>query len=94
MILKGIIFDVDGTIADTEEIHRQAFNQVFDEFNLDWHWTVEDYHQILSISGGIERFKQCLKEDMNLASSIADPLEFIQKMHQRKSENISCITCQ
>ena len=34
MKLKGIIFDVDGTIADTEEIHRQAFNQAFSDFNL------------------------------------------------------------
>ena len=39
MKLKGIIFDVDGTIADTEEIHRQAFNQAFSDFNLNWHWS-------------------------------------------------------
>ena len=45
MKLKGIIFDVDGTIADTEEIHRQAFNQAFSDFNLNWHWSKPKYHE-------------------------------------------------
>ena len=87
MKLKGIILDVDGTIADTEEIHRQAFNQTFEEFDLDWHWSVEDYHELLSISGGKERFKICLKNDKKLKSKVNDPAQFIQKLHQAKSEN-------
>lgn len=87
MKLKGIIFDVDGTIADTEEIHRQAFNQTFAEFDLDWHWSVNDYRKILSISGGKERFRICLNKDKALKSKVGDPAVFIQKLHQRKSEN-------
>lgn len=87
MNLKGIIFDVDGTIADTEDIHRQAFNQTFKEFALNWHWSVSDYHQLLSISGGQERFKKCLNGDLALKKTIFDPGLFIQKLHQRKSEN-------
>ena len=53
--LRGIIFDVDGTLADTEEIHRIAFNRTFQEFDLDWHWSEEKYVELLSISGGKER---------------------------------------
>jgi HAD superfamily hydrolase (TIGR01509 family) len=87
MKLKGIIFDVDGTIADTEEIHRQAFNQTFDEFNLNWHWSVEDYHKLLSISGGKERFKKCLNNDKPLKRKIENPGFFIQELHNRKSEH-------
>ena len=34
MTLKAVIFDVDGTLADTEEAHRQAFNATFKEFGL------------------------------------------------------------
>ena len=53
--LRGIIFDVDGTLADTEEIHRIAFNRTFQEFNLNWYWSEEKYIELPSISGGKER---------------------------------------
>lgn len=53
--LKAIILDVDGTLADTEEIHRQAFNRAFKEFELDWNWTPKIYEELLAISGGRER---------------------------------------
>ena len=40
--LKALIFDVDGTMADTErDGHRVAFNAAFDEYGIDWHWDVE-----------------------------------------------------
>jgi HAD superfamily hydrolase (TIGR01509 family) len=91
MKLKGIIFDVDGTIADTEEIHRQAFNQTFDEFNLNWHWSVDDYRQILFISGGKERFRKFLHEDEILKSKIEDPESFIHDLHKHKSERYRSI---
>lgn len=54
-LLKGVIFDVDGTLADTEEIHRQAFNLAFKQFDLDWDWTPNLYEELLRISGGRER---------------------------------------
>jgi len=53
--LKALIFDVDGTLADTEEIHRRAFNLAFAEFELDWDWTPSLYTELLAISGGRER---------------------------------------
>ena len=39
MELKALIFDVDGTLAETEEVHRQAFNETFAAQGLDWHWS-------------------------------------------------------
>jgi HAD superfamily hydrolase (TIGR01509 family) len=53
--LKAILFDVDGTLADTEEHHRVAFNETFASFGLDWHWSVDTYRRLLSVSGGRER---------------------------------------
>ncbi len=91
MKIKGLILDVDGTIADTEEIHRQAFNQTFEEYELDWHWSVDDYRELLLISGGKERFKKCLEEDTQLKASIDDPILFIHELHKRKSENYRSI---
>ena len=83
MKLKGVIFDVDGTIADTEEIHRRAFNQAFSDFNLDWHWSKPKYHELLYISGGKERIKLCLERD----ETIKKDGEFIKELHKCKSEN-------
>ena len=55
MTLMALIFDVDGTIADTEETHRQAFNYAFVHFGLRWEWTKPLYRELLRISGGKER---------------------------------------
>jgi HAD superfamily hydrolase (TIGR01509 family) len=53
--LKALIFDVDGTLADTEMAHLAAFNQAFAQEGLDWHWDVALYTELLAISGGKER---------------------------------------
>lgn len=53
--LQALIFDVDGTLADTESAHCAAFNQAFAEFGLDWHWDEALYTELLNISGGKER---------------------------------------
>lgn len=53
--LKALIFDVDGTLAETEEGHRKAFNQTFRDYKLDWHWSVELYRELLKVTGGKER---------------------------------------
>lgn len=55
MTLQALIFDVDGTLADTEETHRQAFNAAFIEFELWWDWSPERYTKLLAVSGGKER---------------------------------------
>ena len=83
--LRGIIFDVDGTLADTEEIHRLAFNRTFQEFNLDWHWSEEKYVELLSISGGKERmanFGSILRKEFRTEKEF---LTLISDMHKRKS---------
>lgn len=55
MRLKALIFDVDGTLADTEEAHRCAFNEAFQHFGLDWNWSRPRYAHLLSTTGGKER---------------------------------------
>ncbi len=53
--MKALIFDVDGTLADTESAHRLAFNAAFREVGLDWHWHESLYARLLDIAGGKER---------------------------------------
>jgi HAD superfamily hydrolase (TIGR01509 family) len=85
MTLKAVIFDVDGTLADTEEAHRQAFNATFREFGLPWRWDVELYVELLAVAGGKERlahYCRCV-DPARLAQ--ADGMDFIAKLHQRKT---------
>ncbi len=55
MTLRALIFDVDGTLADTEEAHRLAFNEAFRRHGLDWNWSRPKYAHLLSVTGGKER---------------------------------------
>lgn len=83
--LKSLIFDVDGTLADTEEVHRQAFNQAFSEFGLDWNWTPRLYTKLLETSGGRERMRKYGADLRSEFNSEAGFQSFINDLHQTKS---------
>lgn len=53
--LQALLFDVDGTIADTEELHRQAYNHAFLRLDLGWEWDAALYAELLGVSGGHDR---------------------------------------
>lgn len=55
MQLEALIFDVDGTLVDTEELHRRAYNQTFLDFGFGWDWNTRHYAQLLAVSGGQAR---------------------------------------
>ena len=61
-MLKALIFDVDGTLADTETAHMEAFNRAFAAEGLDWHWDIDTYTRLLEISGGKERMMYYWKQ--------------------------------
>ena len=79
-MLKALIFDVDGTLADTErDGHRVAFNLAFQEAGLDWDWTVALYGELLAVTGGkermrfhAERYDPAFLEQANVDQIIAD----------------------
>lgn len=86
--LSTLIFDVDGTLADTErDGHRLAFNRAFAEAGLDWQWSTALYGELLAIAGGKERIWFYLNQyQPELESSI--PLkELIVKLHAAKTEH-------
>ncbi|MBB6209908.1 HAD-IA family hydrolase [Novispirillum itersonii] len=55
MTPAALLFDMDGTIAETEELHRCCFNRAFAAFHLPWHWDEPTYHRLLDVPGGRER---------------------------------------
>lgn len=61
--LRALIWDVDGTVAETErDGHRVAFNRAFDELGLPWHWDVPTYGRLLRVTGGRERMLAWMDE--------------------------------
>jgi HAD superfamily hydrolase (TIGR01509 family) len=84
--LKAIIFDVDGTLAATEETHRLAFNDAFKEFDIPFQWSVSEYMELLSISGGKERIYKFLKSQNFDIPDKENLRSYTLKLHQRKSE--------
>ena len=58
MSLKALIFDVDGTLADTERNgHRVAYNRAFEQLGMGCHWSEDTYGELLTVTGGMERMK-------------------------------------
>lgn len=62
MTVEALIFDVDGTLAETEEAHRSAFNATFADHGLPWCWSRADYRRLLAVTGGKERIAAYLAE--------------------------------
>ena len=84
--LEALIFDVDGTLADTErDGHRVAFNQAFEEAGLGWDWTVELYGELLQVTGGKERIRLYIEKFLEGFVLDEDILEFAARLHKRKT---------
>jgi HAD superfamily hydrolase (TIGR01509 family) len=92
MPLLALLFDVDGTLADTErDGHRIAFNAAFREFGLDWEWDVSLYGTLLTISGGKERIKHYVDvydPDFNRPSNLE---RLIVDLHQAKTRHYTAL---
>ncbi len=91
MTLKALIFDVDGTLANTEQDgHLIAFNKAFKQNNLDWHWNNDLYHDLLFITGGKERIKYYIKTfHPNFRRPDLD--SWVRKLHAFKTKNLNHI---
>jgi HAD superfamily hydrolase (TIGR01509 family) len=86
-MLQALIFDVDGTLAETEEVHRAAFNQAFREAGLDWSWDRRLYGELLAVTGGKERIRHFMasRGKPTYTSSLADTDMLIAMLHRRKT---------
>ena len=84
--LAALIFDVDGTLADTErDGHRVAFNLAFQEAGLDWEWSPELYGELLSVTGGKERIRFYLEKYNTEFKKPGNLAEFVAGLHAAKT---------
>ncbi len=84
-MLAALIFDVDGTLAETEELHRAAFNQAFATAGLDWHWDERLYSVLLSTTGGKERMMRYMTECLGRTPAQLPPGRTIASLHESKT---------
>ncbi|MFP4079125.1 MAG: HAD family hydrolase [Ectothiorhodospira sp.] len=84
--LEALIWDVDGTLADTERHgHREAFNAAFRDAGLDWHWSEALYGELLEVTGGKERIRHFMRQHRPEFSPPGDPDRFVAHLHTRKT---------
>lgn len=86
-MIRAILWDVDGTLAETErDGHLVAFNQAFEALQVPWRWSEERYGELLAVAGGRER----LMHDMEFQEHApADPRErrsLAERVHRLKNE--------
>lgn len=90
MTLDALIFDVDGTLALTEEAHRQSFNEIFAEQGLDVHWDRATYGRLLQVAGGRERLTHWFRQTDPARLERGGP-DWITEMHRRKTERFQAL---
>jgi HAD superfamily hydrolase (TIGR01509 family) len=85
---SALIFDVDGTLADTErDGHRPAFNAAFADAGLDWRWSVDLYGELLAVTGGKERIRYFIERWNPSFAAPTDLDGFIADLHRRKTDH-------
>lgn len=82
--LKALIFDVDGTLAETEELHRRSFNETFRQHGLDWDWDESLYAKLLQTTGGRERMVRYVSD---YVPHQRDVLDNLSALHRSKTKN-------
>ena len=84
--LEAVLFDVDGTLADTERHgHRVAYNHAFADLGADWAWDESFYGDLLQIEGGTERLRHYLREYEPDFEPSEGRAAFVGAAHRRKN---------
>lgn len=88
MSLEALIFDVDGTLADTErDGHRPAFNAAFRDAGLPWEWDETRYGELLAVTGGKERIRRFAEDQDPAFLHAPDADAKIRAIHQAKTRH-------
>ncbi|MBQ0930409.1 HAD-IA family hydrolase [Ideonella alba] len=94
-MLKALLWDVDGTIAETErDGHRVAFNLAFAELGLDWGWDERRYGELLQVTGGRERLLADMRTRADAPASTAERETLALRLHAAKNRHYAALVTQ
>ncbi len=91
-MLQALIWDLDGTLAETErDGHLVAFNEAFHAHALPWQWSVDDYRELLQITGGKERLRHDLATRPGAPADPAEREALVASLHAEKNRRYARI---
>jgi HAD superfamily hydrolase (TIGR01509 family) len=94
-LLRALLWDVDGTIAETEgHGHRVAFNLAFAEAGLGWRWDLPRYAALLEVSGGRERLLQDMAVRPDAPADPAAREALARELHRLKTAHYARIVAE
>src|SRR5216684_920060 len=86
-MIKSILWDVDGTLAETErDGHLKAFNQAFEALGLPWRWSEQRYGKLLAIAGGRERLLHDMQHRGHAPAHPQERHALAERVHHLKNE--------
>ncbi len=86
-MIKSILWDVDGTLAETErDGHLKAFNQAFEALGLPWRWSEQRYGELLAVAGGRERLLHDMQSQRLVPTLPKERQALAERVHRLKNE--------
>ncbi|HIP23000.1 MAG TPA: hypothetical protein EYG79_05315 [Rhodobacteraceae bacterium] len=86
MGLQALIFDVDGTVAETADLHRAAFNRAFAEHGLSWHWDREIFSQLAPVEFSLPKLRLFSVAMRRSGQGNVPPHSELAKLAKRKAQ--------
>ena len=84
--LAAVLWDVDGTLAETErDGHRVAFNRAFEACGMSWRWDERYYGPLLRTSGGFERLMHDMQGRTDAPASPGERVALARAIHAQKN---------
>jgi HAD superfamily hydrolase (TIGR01509 family) len=86
-MIRSILWDVDGTLAETErDGHLRAFNQAFEAQGIPWRWSEQRYGELLTVAGGRERLLHDMRSQSGAPADPQERLAVAERVHRCKNE--------
>jgi HAD superfamily hydrolase (TIGR01509 family) len=86
-MISAMLWDVDGTLAETErDGHLAAFNLAFEGLGIPWRWSDARYAQLLAVAGGRERLLHDMQSQSAAPANLKEREALAERVHHLKNQ--------